>query len=362
MTQLSLPVRLRVAAVAASPGALPLLPRRRRRHPRAARRRRPGALRQPRLRGQRAAPCEAVADPGRPRRCRCYASVHRGAGYLSQVSHRALRGGPGDRRARSSAPAPTTSCDLHPQHHRRAQPAGRRACRPASAVLVLDIEHHAEPAALAARRGPAPTRAAHRGARVAETLRAAGAPSWRAGRYALVAVTGASNVTGEALPLDEVVALAHAARRPGRGRRRAAGAAPPVLPRRVGRRLRRVLRAQDLRAVRRRRAGRPRATGWTPPRRTWPAAARCARCAVERDRLGRGARTGTRPARPTCSARSRWPRRARRWPRCPPGRSPRTSGRCARGSSPGWRAIAGVEVAADLAGLDRARSASSRSR
>ena len=43
-------------------------------------------------------------------------------------------------------------------------------------------------------------------ATVVETLRALGA-ELVAGRYALVAVTGASNVTGESLPLDEVVEL-----------------------------------------------------------------------------------------------------------------------------------------------------------
>ena len=78
-------------------------------------------------------------------------------------------------------------------------------------MLVLDFEHHANLLPWQ-RRGPVtvlPTAAT-----VAETLRALGA-ELAAGRYALVAVTGASNVTGESLPLDEVVAAG--ARRPAPG-------------------------------------------------------------------------------------------------------------------------------------------------
>jgi selenocysteine lyase/cysteine desulfurase len=75
------------------------------------------------------------------------------------------------------------------------------------AVLVLDCEHHADLLPWQ-RRGPVtvlPTQAT-----VTATLRSL-AEALASGRYALVAVTGASNVTGESLPLDTVVALAHAA-------------------------------------------------------------------------------------------------------------------------------------------------------
>jgi selenocysteine lyase/cysteine desulfurase len=75
-------------------------------------------------------------------------------------------------------------------------------------VLLLDCEHHADLLPWQRRRGPVtvlPTAAT-----VVATLRDLGAELART-PYALVAVTGASNVTGEALPVEEVVALAHAA-------------------------------------------------------------------------------------------------------------------------------------------------------
>ena len=69
---------------------------------------------------------------------------------------------------------------------------------------------------------------------------------------------------------------------------------------------------------------------------------------VEETDAGPRRRTGTRAARRTCSARSRWPRPARRWPRCPPARWRRTSGRCASGWSTGLRRAARRPGAADL--------------
>jgi selenocysteine lyase/cysteine desulfurase len=74
-------------------------------------------------------------------------------------------------------------------------------------VLLLDCEHHAGLLPWQ-RRGPTTVLPVQ--ATVTATLRAL-ADELARGRHALLAVTGASNVTGEALPLDEVVALAHAA-------------------------------------------------------------------------------------------------------------------------------------------------------
>jgi selenocysteine lyase/cysteine desulfurase len=74
-------------------------------------------------------------------------------------------------------------------------------------VLVLDCEHHAD---LLPWQQRGPVTVLPTAATVVETLRALGS-ELAAAPYALVAVTGASNVTGESLPVDDVVRLAHAA-------------------------------------------------------------------------------------------------------------------------------------------------------
>ncbi|MFQ1002859.1 aminotransferase class V-fold PLP-dependent enzyme [Modestobacter sp. SSW1-42] len=134
-----------------------------------------------------------------------YASVHRGAGYLSQVSTalyesaRATVAGFVGARADDVCVLTRNSTDSL-NLLAGAVPDG-------AAVLVLDCEHHADLLPWQ-RRGPVtvlPT-----GDTVVATLRALGA-ELAAAPYALVAVTGASNVTGESLPLHEVVQLAHAA-------------------------------------------------------------------------------------------------------------------------------------------------------
>jgi selenocysteine lyase/cysteine desulfurase len=135
-----------------------------------------------------------------------YASVHRGAGYLSQVStalyesaRTTIAGFVGARAADVCVLVRHTTEALNLL-------AG---CVPAGeAVLVLDCEHHADLLPWQRREGPVtvlPTAAT-----VATTLQGLVAELARR-PYALVAVTGASNVTGEALPLDDVVAAAHAA-------------------------------------------------------------------------------------------------------------------------------------------------------
>jgi selenocysteine lyase/cysteine desulfurase len=71
-------------------------------------------------------------------------------------------------------------------------------------VLCLDVEHHANllPWRTHRRLTAAPT--------IEQTLEDLSA-ALAGGEFALVAITGASNVTGEALPIADVVALAHAA-------------------------------------------------------------------------------------------------------------------------------------------------------
>jgi selenocysteine lyase/cysteine desulfurase len=147
-----------------------------------------------------------------------YASVHRGAGYLSQVSTALYEASRQTIGRFVGARADDVTIVTRNTTDSTNLLAG---CVPAAAdgtpgrVLVLDTEHHAD---LLPWQG-------HGGARVTATVLTAASSvgatlglvsdelvaSERDGRpYALVAVSGASNVTGESLPLDEVVALAHA--------------------------------------------------------------------------------------------------------------------------------------------------------
>ncbi|MGY1812646.1 aminotransferase class V-fold PLP-dependent enzyme [Blastococcus sp. SYSU D00820] len=134
-----------------------------------------------------------------------YASVHRGAGYLSQVST-ALYESARDRVAAFVGARADDVCVLT-RHTTDALTLLSRCVPEGAAVLVLDCEHHADllPWLARGRATVLPTDAT-----VAGTL-AALAAELRRTPYALLAVTGASNVTGEALPLQEVVALARAA-------------------------------------------------------------------------------------------------------------------------------------------------------
>lgn len=143
-----------------------------------------------------------------------YASVHRGAGYLSQVStalYEAARRTIGDfvdaRHDDVTIVTRNTTDSLNLL-------AGCVPVDPVTGapgrVLVLDVEHHAN--LLPWQRGTDAT-VLRGGPTVAATIAeleselddaaAAGRP------YALVALTGASNVTGEALPIEAVAAAAH---------------------------------------------------------------------------------------------------------------------------------------------------------
>ncbi|GAB2462155.1 aminotransferase class V-fold PLP-dependent enzyme [Xylanimonas ulmi] len=145
-----------------------------------------------------------------------YASVHRGAGYLSQVStalyeqSRATIGAFVGARADDVVVVTRNTTDAL-NLLAGAVPADPLTGRPGR-VLVLDIEHHAN--LLPWQRSADATVLAGRGS-IAATLDALRAELTDAAAaqapYALVALTGASNVTGEALPVADVVAAAHAA-------------------------------------------------------------------------------------------------------------------------------------------------------
>jgi selenocysteine lyase/cysteine desulfurase len=128
-----------------------------------------------------------------------YASVHRGAGYASQVCTAVLE------RARETVGrfvgARTDDVVVFTRNTTDALNL-LAGCVPGP-VLRLDVEHHANLLAW----GPGRVlRAAPTIEQTLADLRYALA----ADRPALLAVTGASNVTGEVLPLEEITALAHA--------------------------------------------------------------------------------------------------------------------------------------------------------
>ncbi len=131
-----------------------------------------------------------------------YASVHRGAGFHSQVSTAAYES------ARESVRSFVggRDCDVVVFTRNTTDSLNllATALPPNGRVLVLDVEHHAN---LLPWRGGAATiqRAA---STVAQTLDQLDRELSRAS-YALLAVTGTSNVTGECLPLARLAELAH---------------------------------------------------------------------------------------------------------------------------------------------------------
>jgi selenocysteine lyase/cysteine desulfurase len=139
-----------------------------------------------------------------------YASVHRGAGYLSQVSTALYEesrqtigrfvGARGDDVTiitRNTTDSLNLLAGCVPAEHGK---PGK--------VLVLDVEHHANLLPWKAAVGGATV--LYGGASVAETLDLLRTELARES-YSLVAATGASNVTGESLPVADLVAIAHAA-------------------------------------------------------------------------------------------------------------------------------------------------------
>ena len=136
-----------------------------------------------------------------------YSSVHRGAGYKSRRATAAYEQA---RRPPSPSPAGTpTAGPGHPvpQHHRGHQSAGLPAAPPPSDVIVATVvEHHANllPWARVSKRrfvecGPEGTFG------VDDVVAALSSSP----RPALLAITGASNVTGWMPPLDAIIAAAH---------------------------------------------------------------------------------------------------------------------------------------------------------
>ncbi|MBI9115889.1 aminotransferase class V-fold PLP-dependent enzyme [Sanguibacter suaedae] len=138
-----------------------------------------------------------------------YASVHRGAGYLSQVStalyeasRRTIGGFVGAREEDVTIITRNTTDSLNLL-------AG---CVPTGPdgepgrVLVLDVEHHANLLPWQRSDGGATVVVGRES--VAATLDAL-RTELAAAPHALVAITGASNVTGESLPLADVVRIAH---------------------------------------------------------------------------------------------------------------------------------------------------------
>ncbi|MCW2583338.1 MAG: Selenocysteine lyase [Klenkia sp.] len=136
-----------------------------------------------------------------------YASVHRGAGYLSQVST-ALYESARDTVAAFVGARADDVCVL--TRNTTDALSVLAGCLPVDgAVLVLDVEHHADLL-------PWQQRSRELCDVLTATPTVAGtldllADALATRRYVLVAVTGASNVTGESLPLRRVTELAHAA-------------------------------------------------------------------------------------------------------------------------------------------------------
>ena len=129
-----------------------------------------------------------------------YSSVHRGAGYASQVCTGVLEA------ARDTVGAflGARPDDVVVFGRNTTDALNLLAAAVPGEVVCLDVEHHANLLPWRSRR-VVPARAT-----VAATLTALAA-ALRARPAALVAVTGASNVTGEVLPIAEVVEIAHAA-------------------------------------------------------------------------------------------------------------------------------------------------------
>lgn len=129
-----------------------------------------------------------------------YASVHRGAGYASRISTQCYEA------ARETVGRFLGCADDQVVVFTRNTTDALNllaGCVPGKTV-VLDIEHHANLLAWE-RRGRRVVRAAET---MAETLRRLAAELC-AKPAALLAVTGASNVTGEVLPLERLADLAH---------------------------------------------------------------------------------------------------------------------------------------------------------
>ncbi|GAB4099781.1 aminotransferase class V-fold PLP-dependent enzyme [Sinomonas halotolerans] len=132
-----------------------------------------------------------------------YASVHRGAGYASQVSTSLYENARST--VRSFVGARADDAVVFTRNTTDALNLLARCLPRTGEVLYLDLEHHANLLPWQAR--------PHRSVVAADTLEETVERVRLAladGTVALLAVTGASNVTGEVLPVAELAALAHA--------------------------------------------------------------------------------------------------------------------------------------------------------
>jgi selenocysteine lyase/cysteine desulfurase len=137
-----------------------------------------------------------------------YSSVHRGAGHLSQVSTRLYEAA---RQAVATFVGARDSDSVVFVRNTTDAINHLAAClrvAAGSTVLVTEIEHHANMLPWRRLGGvvhlPPPATPAALLDSMDSALRAAG------GRIAVVAVTGASNVTGEVMPVAEMARIAHA--------------------------------------------------------------------------------------------------------------------------------------------------------
>lgn len=131
-----------------------------------------------------------------------YASVHRGAGYLSQVSTSLYE----TARTEIGRFVGARDDDVTVITRHTTDSTNLLASIVPGRVVVLDLEHHAN--LLPWQRQHAGATVLTGAASVRETLAEIDGELARR-PYALLAVTGASNVTGEALPLADVVEVAH---------------------------------------------------------------------------------------------------------------------------------------------------------
>ena len=214
-------------------------------------------LRQPRLRGEHARAGRRVGG-GRGVRARSTASVHRGTGAKSRISTEAYEQAR-DAVAALRRRARDGTAVLRPQHDRGDQrPRPRAAAGHARALHPGRAPREHAPVARATTCGCCPS------PRSPEQLLDDAERALRAAGIDLLAVTGASNVTGEVWPLARARRARPRARRAAVRRRRAARPAPRDRHGRDRHRPPRALRPQALRAVRRGRARQPHAAHRRP--------------------------------------------------------------------------------------------------
>ncbi len=136
-----------------------------------------------------------------------HGSVHRGAGWTSKVCTALVENARADvaRFVRARAD------DVVVFTRNTTDALGLLARAVPGPVVTLDLEHHATLLAWRGGTGGAEHRVVRAGHSIAATLDALRAELAARPDAALVAVTGASNVTGELLPVAEIARIAHAA-------------------------------------------------------------------------------------------------------------------------------------------------------